>query len=169
MAIAVPLACLIEQSGKCRTRIKAFRLCVTAQRASWHPPVRLCSPDTDFELNWTELNTERLLSQQITQSRTIDPSEWQTNKIYSILTCDNFLCSNAVCFVKLRNVTSVTANFIQGVLTWGHESFSTDEGNVPCLQESILDFFLSYLNIFNSLLTFLGMAYEEKFGNKRRK
>ena len=77
------------------------------------------------------------------------------NKIYSSLTCDNFVCSTAVSFVKLRNVTSVRPNFIQGVLTLGHESFSTDEGNVPPLQQPILDFFLSYLNIFNSLLTFL--------------
>ena len=79
------------------------------------------------------------------------------------------MCSTVVCFVKLRNVTSVTSDFIQDVLTLGHESFSTDKGNVPCLQQPILDFFLSYLNVSISLLIFLRMECEEKFGNKSKK
>jgi len=89
--------------------------------------------------------------------------------MYSSFTCDNFVCSTVLCFVKLRSVTSVTPNFIQGVSTLGHDSFLTDKGNVPCVQQPILDYFLSYLNIFISLLIFLRTECEEKFGNESKK
>jgi hypothetical protein len=121
---------LIGQSGKCRTRIKSFSLSVIAQRASWHPPVRLCSPDAYSELNRKQNASS--VNKSCNHGRSIPASDSRMGD-YFILPCDNFVCSTVICFVRMWHVILVTHNFIQGVLMWGYECCSIDEGNVPCL------------------------------------
>ena len=88
------------------------------------------SRDSYFE---TAQNTERLLSQQSRKHGRSIPASDRRIKFIAVLLVTSSCVPTVKCFVKIGNVNSVTPDFIQGVLTLGHESFSTDKANVPSI------------------------------------